>query len=163
MSKQTTIAAIIAMFVVAAVIGGILVSTRKNKVELNGSVLRVRSHSVDSENTIVFADIRVSNPSTQQFVVQEVEVFLESAEGERLTGDTFSETDAQRIFTFYPVLGKKHNPNLMIRQKVNPGESIDRMISVRFGANEDRVGKRKALRIVVTDVDGAKTEIAEKL
>jgi hypothetical protein len=162
-TKQTAIAAVIAMLVVAVVIGGILVSTRHNRVELNGSVLRVRTHSVDPENTVVFADIRVSNPSTQQFVVQEVEVFLDEAQGQALTGETFSETDAQRLFTYYPVLGKKHNPNLMIRQKINPGESIDRMVSVRFGATEERVGKRKALRIVVTDVDGTRTVIIEKL
>jgi len=162
-SKQATIAAIIAMLVVAAVVGGILVSTRHNKVELSGSVLRVRSHSIDADNTVVFADIRVSNPSTQQFVVQEVEVFLEQKAGDQVTGETFSETDAQRLFTYYPVLGKKHNPNLMIRQKINPGESIDRMVSVRFAGPEDRVNNRKGLRIVVTDVDGAKTEIVEKL
>lgn len=163
MSKQTTIAAIIAMLVVAGVVGGILVSTRHNRVELTGSVLRVRSHPVDPENVVVFADIRVANPSTQQFVVQEVQVFLEDAGGEKVSGDTFSETDAQRLFTYYPVLGKKHNSNLMIRQKINPGESIDRMVSVRFPGTEDRVARRKGLRIVVTDVDGAKTEITEKL
>jgi hypothetical protein len=162
-SKQATIAAIIAMLVVAAVIGGILVSTRGNKVELHGSVLRLRTHPIDPENTVVFADIRVSNPSSQQFVVQEVEVFLDDAAGQAIKGDTFSETDAQRLFTYYPVLGKKHNSNLMIRQKINPGESIDRMVSVRFAGNEERVEKRKRLRIVVTDVDGAKTEITEKL
>jgi hypothetical protein len=75
----------------------------------------------------------------------------------------FSETDAQRLFSYYPVLGKKHNPNLMIRQRINSGETIDRMVSVRFGATEERVAKRKGLRIVVTDADGAKTEIVEKL
>jgi hypothetical protein len=67
------------------------------------------------------------------------------------------------MFEYYPVLGKKYNPNLMIRQKINPGESIDRMVSVRFPGTEENFQKRKGLRIVVTDVDGAKTEIVEKL
>ena len=60
-------------------------------------------------------------------------------------------------------LGKKYNPNLMIRQKINPGQTIDRMISVRFPGGEERVQKRKGLRIIVRDIDGAKTEIVEKL
>jgi hypothetical protein len=120
-------------------------------------VLRVRTHAVDPENTVVFADVRVTNPSTQQFVVQDVAVFLDD-----LQGDSFSETDAKRLFEYYPVLGKKYNSNLMIRQKINPGESIDRMVTVSFKAIDEKVQKRKALRIVITDVDGAKTEIVEK-
>lgn len=156
------VAGVVAVAVVGAVIGGILYSTRQNRVELSGEVLRVRTHAVDNENTVVFADIRISNPSTQQFVVQDVQVFLEEEGGGSVPGDSFSETDALRLFTYYPVLGKKHNPNLMIRQKVNSGETIDRMVSVRFPGTEERVQKRKGLRIVVTDVDGAKTEIVEK-
>ena len=41
----------------------------------------------------------------------------------------------------YPVLGKKYNPNLMIRQKINPGETIDRMVSVRFPGTEEALLK----------------------
>ena len=75
----------------------------------------------------------------------------------------FPESDAKRLFAYYPVLGKKYNPNLMIRQKINPGETIDRMVSVRFPGTEESFQKRKRLRIIVRDVDGAKTEIVEKL
>ena len=157
MNRQSVVAGVIALLVVIAVVSGILYSTRKNRVELSGEVLRVRTHTIDAENTVVFADIRVTNPSTQQFVVQDVQVFLDGTEG-----DTFSETDAQRLFTYYPVLGKKYNSNLTIRQKINPGESIDRMVSVRFPGGEDGIKNRKALRIVIHDVDGMKTEIIEK-
>ena len=157
MNRQSITAIAIGLVVVAIAVGVILQTTRKNRVELTGSVLRVRSHAVDPETTVVFADIRVSNPSTQQFVVKEVEVYVDELEG-----DEFAENDAQRLFSYYPVLGKKDNPNLTIRQKINPGETIDRMISVRVSASDESVQSRKALRIVVTDVDGAKTEIAEK-
>lgn len=162
MSKQTAVVALIAVLVVGGVIGGILFSTRHNKVQLTGSFLQVRAHAVDADNTIVFADIRVINPSTQQFMVQDVAVFLDPASGDRVQGDTFAEADAKRMFEYYPVLGKKYNPNLMIRQRINAGESIDRMISVRFPGTEEAFRQRKGLRIVVTDVDGAKTEIVEK-
>jgi hypothetical protein len=162
-NKQAAVAGSIAILLVAAVVGSILFSTRHNKVELKGTLLRVRTHAIDTDNTVVLADIRITNPSTQQFVVEDVEVLLEPQSGESIPGDTFSETDAQRLFTYYPVLGKKYNPNLMIRQKINPGQTIDRMISVRFPGGEERVQKRKGLRIIVRDIDGAKTEIIEKL
>lgn len=157
MNRQTIVAGLIALAAVAAVIGGILYSTRNNKVELSGSVLRVRSHAVDAENTIVFADVRVQNPSTQQFVIKDVEVYLDDTKGEII-----SETDAQRLFAYFPVLGKKDNPNLMIRQKINSGATVDRMVSVRFPGPDERVQGRKSLRIVLRDADGARTEIAYK-
>jgi hypothetical protein len=37
------------------------------------------------------------------------------------------------------------------------------MVSVRFPGTEETFQKRKGLRILITDVDGAKTEIVEKL
>ena len=36
------------------------------------------------------------------------------------------------------------------------------MVTVSFKATDEKIQKRKALRIVITDVDGAKTEIVEK-
>jgi hypothetical protein len=163
MNKNRAAIGFLALVFVGAVVGGILFSTRHNKVELSGSVLKIRTYAVSEDDTLVFADIRVTNPSTQQFVVQDVDVYLDLASGERIQGDTFTETDAKRMFEYYPVLGKKYNPNLMIRQKINPGESIDRMVSVRFPGTEESFQKRKGLRILITDVDGAKTEIVEKL
>ena len=157
MNRQQLVVGAIAVAIVVVAVGSILYSTKNNKVELTGTLLRVRTHPVDAENSVVLADIRVKNPSTQQFVVQDVKVFLDDQEG-----DLFSETDAQRLFTYYPVLGKKYNANLTIRQKINPGESIDRMITVRFKATDEAIRNRKAIRIVITDVDRATTEIIEK-
>lgn len=156
MNRQTIVAGAIAVLLVGALVGSILYSTR-NQLVLNGSFLRVRTLAMDAENTIVFADVRISNPSPQQFVVQNVEVFMDDMEG-----GLFSELEAQRLFDFYPVLGKKYNANLTIRQKINRGETIDRMVTVRVPATEKRTQDRGALRIVVTDVDGVKTEITEK-
>jgi hypothetical protein len=162
-NKQAVVAGSIAVLLVAIAVSSILYSTRHNKVELHGELLRVRTLPIDTGNTVVLADIRITNPSTQQFVVEDVQVLLQPQSGEAIPGDIFSETDAQRLFTYYPVLGKKYNPNLMIRQKINPGETIDRMISVRFPGGEEQVQKRKGLRIIVRDIDGVKTEITEKL
>lgn len=162
MNRQTVVVGLIAFLLVAGVVGSILFSTRHNKVQLTGSVLKVRTYQVDPEDVVVFADIRVTNPSTQQFIVQDVKVTVDGADGKRVEGETFSETDAQRLFTYFPVLGKKYNPNLMIRQKINSNETVDRMISVRFPGTEESFAKRKALRILVTDVDRATTEIVEK-
>ena len=78
-------------------------------------------------------------------------MYLEPQSGEPHSRATHSpRPDAKALFTYYPVLGKKYNPNLMIRQKINPGETIDRMVSVRFPGAKNRFQKRKGLRILVT-------------
>jgi len=163
LNRQNVVIGLFAVLLVGGVVGTILYSTRHNKVELTGSVLKVRTYQVDPENLVVFADIRISNPSTQQFIVHDVNVSMDDADGKRVEGENFPEPDAQRLFTYFPVLGKKYNPNLMIRQKINSNQTIDRMVSVRLPGTEAAFAKRKALRILVTDVDGAKTEIVEKL
>jgi hypothetical protein len=161
MNKQVVIVAIIALAVVSAIVGGVLFSTRHNKVEVTADILKVRSHQIDTTSTIVAVDFRVANPSTQQFVVREVEVFLDTQDGKSLPGDIFSEIDAQRMFEYYKVLGAKYNTTLMRREKVNSGQSIDRMIAARFDANDATVQGRKAVRLIIHDVDGSKSEVVE--
>jgi hypothetical protein len=161
MNKQALVAGVIALVVVGAVVGGILYSTRKNAVEVAGEVLKVRSHQIDPTNTIVAIDFRITNPSTQQFVVNEVEVFLDTKDGKSIAGDIFSEIDARRMFDYYKVLGPKHNETLVRREKINSGQSVDRMIAARVESTDAGVQDRKALRLVVHDVDGPKSEIVE--
>ena len=161
MNKQVVIVAVIALGIVAAIVGGILFSTRHNKVEVTADILKVRSHQIDAASTIVAVDFRVNNPSTQQFVVRDVEVFLDTKDGKSLPGDIFSEVDAQRMFEYYKVLGAKHNTTLIRREKVNSGQSVDRMIAARFDANDATVQDRKALRLIIHDIDGPKSEVVE--
>jgi hypothetical protein len=161
MNKQAVVAGVIALALVGAVVGGILYSTRKNTVAVTAEILKVRSHQIDPSNTIAVLDFRVTNPSTQQFVVNEVEVLLDMKDGKSIAGDVFSEIDARRMLEYYKVLGPKHNQTLVRREKINSGQSIDRMIAVRFDATDAGVQDRKALRLVIHDVDGPKSEIVE--
>jgi hypothetical protein len=160
-NKQVVIAGAIALAIASAIVGGILYSTRHNRVEVNAEILKVRSHQVDTASTIVAVDFRVANPSTQQFVVREVEVFLDSKEGKSLKGDVFAEIDAQRMFDYYKVLGAKYNATLVRREKIDSGQAIDRMILVRFDASDPEVQARKALRLIIHDIDGPKSELVE--
>ena len=143
MNKQAVIIALIALAIVSAVVGGILFSTRHNKVEVTADILKVRSHQIDPGSTIVAVDFRVNNPSTQQFLVREVEVFLDTGDGKSIPGDIFSEIDATRMFEYYKVLGPKHNKTLIRRERLDSGQSVDRMIAARFDASDEAVQGRK--------------------
>jgi hypothetical protein len=160
-NRQALVAGIIALGIASAIVGAILFSTRHNKVEVTADILKVRSHQIEPASTIVVVDFRVGNPSTQQFIVRDVEVFLDTKDGKSLAGDIFSEVDAQRMFDYYKVLGPKHNPTLIRREKINSGQSIDRMIAARVDASDTDVQQRKAVRLVIHDVDGPKSELVE--
>ena len=116
---------------------------------------------MDPEHTIVLIDTRIHNPSTQQFVVREVEVFIEEADGKRTPADIFAEADIKRVVDYYKTLGTKDNPGLLRRDKINSGTTTDKTIAVSAPMTDERFGKRKALRIVVHDVDRKQTEIVE--
>ncbi len=161
MNRQALAAGAIALAVASAIVGGILYSTRHNKVQVTADILKVRSHQIDRAMTIVAVDFRVTNPSARQFMVREVEVFLDTKDGKSLNGDIFSEVDAQRMFDYYKVLGAKHNATLMRRERVNSGQTVDRMIAVRFDISDVGVQDRKAIRLVIHDVDGPKSEVVE--
>ncbi len=161
MNKQAVIIGVIALAVVSAFVGSILFSTRHNKVEVSADILKVRSHQIEPTSTIVAGDFRVNNPSTQQFIVREVEIFLDTSDGKSIAGDIFPEIDAQRMFDYYKVLGPKHNTTLIRRERLDSGQSVDRMIAARFDASDETVQGRKAIRLIIHDVDGPKSEVTE--
>lgn len=162
MNRQVLAAAAIALAVVGTAIGLILYSTRHNAVGVAGEILKVRTHPSDAANTLVAIDFRLRNPSTQQFMVREVDVFLDREDGEPLQAEVASEIDARRLFDYYKALGPKYNQTLVRRDRINSGESIDRGVLVSFAAPEEAVGRRKRLRLVIHDVDGSKSEVREQ-
>jgi hypothetical protein len=161
-NRNTLISGLIAVLIVGSLIGGGLFWTRHNRLELNGNVLKVRSYSIDQDYTVAVIDFRVTNPSTSQFVVKDIDVSLDTNDGKTLDGPIFSEIDARRLFDYYKVLGTKFNPTLLTKDKINSGETVDRMLAVRFTSSDAAIQDRKAIHIVVHDVDGVQTEIVER-
>lgn len=151
----------IGVVAVAALVGVILYIQRGAHLELKGSIQKVRTLATDDASVVVVIDFRFVNPSDYRFVVRKVEVSMEDQQGRVLEGAVASEVDAKRLFDSYPVLGQKYNETLLMRTKVGPRESMDRMVAARFEIPEKLLQQRKQLRIRVEDVDGAVSEIVE--
>jgi len=160
--NQQVAVGLVAVLVVGALIGGILLNTRKNRVQLDGEVLKVRSHQMDGQHTLALVDVRLKNPSTQQFMVRDIEVYVDDAQGKSLQADVFSEIDAQRVITYYPMLGKKYNQGLVRRDRIGSGQTVDRTVAISAPMTDDRLGERKRIRFVIHDADGPTVEVAEK-
>jgi hypothetical protein len=146
----------------SALVGLLLYWNRGAHIELKGSIQKVRTLASDESSAVVIADFRFVNPADYPFVVRKVDVFLEDADGQTLEGMVVSDIDAKRLFEYYPTLGQKYNPSLVMNAKIAPHASLDRMIAAQFKIAEEKAQARKSLRIRVEDVDGAVSEIVER-
>lgn len=72
-----------------------------------------------------------------------------------------SEVDARRLFDYYPVLGQKFNDSLLIRTKIKPHETMDRMLAARFEVPEKDLQARRQLRIRIEELDGPVVDLVE--
>jgi hypothetical protein len=146
---------------IAVAVGVVVYMQRGARVGLTGKVLKLRTAPLDEKSSIVVLDFRFNNPSSYPFVVRTVMVVLEDKDGKSYEGDTVSEVDAKRLFEGLPLLGPKFNDTLVMRDRIAPETSQDRMVAARFDAPETRLAARKRFVIRIEEVDGQITEISE--
>ena len=161
MHKGLLVPFAVGIVAIAAAVVGILYMQRGAHVELKGSILKVRTQALDENSAAVIVDFRFANPSDYKFVVRKVEVLLDDPSGKRVEGMAVADSDAARIFQYYPLLGPKYNDSLKARDVVRPRESQDRMIAARFELPQGVVNARKKLVVRVEDVDGPVTELVQ--
>src|SRR5436190_21753444 len=137
----------IGLVVIALGIAGVFYLQRGAHVELKGSVLKVRTASMDEASSVAVIDFRFVNPSDVPFVVRTVDVIMENKDGSSTKGFDVSEVDAKRLFQYYPVLGQKYNDSLLMRDKVPARQAEDRMIAARFELAAEKLDARKAFRV----------------
>jgi hypothetical protein len=148
--------------VVAVAVTGVFFMQRGAHLEIQGTILKVRTLSADENSSVALIDFRCTNAADYPWVVRSVEVSLTDAKGELLEGTTVSDADATRLFEYFPLMGQKFNDSLVARTRIPPRHTIDRMIAARFEISEKALRARRSLRIRVEDVDGAVSEIVER-
>jgi len=151
----------VGLAVIAVAVAVIFYMQRGAHIEPTGKILKVRTLAMDEHSTVAVIDFRVQNASDYGIVVREVTVTLQQPNGQTIDGDAVAETDARRLFQYYPILGEKYNDTLKIRDRIKAHEIMDRMIAVRFDLPQAQVDGRKAFKLVVEDVDGPSGEITE--
>lgn len=151
----------IGLVVVAIAIAWVFYVQRGAHVELTGSIQKIRTLPLDENSSAAFLDFRIVNPSDYPFVVRKVEATLVDQSGAALEGLPVSEVDARRLFEYFPALGQKYNDSLIIKTKIAPHQSMDRMLAVRFDIPEKQLQARKQLRIRIEELDGPVSELVE--
>jgi hypothetical protein len=155
-------AVVIGLVVVVCAVAGVFFMQREAHIELRGSILKVRTQAMDENSAVAVVDFRFVNPSKYPFVVRQVDVSIEDKDGKAIEGSPVSEMDAQRLFQYFPQLGQKFNDSLLMRNKIPPRQSMDRMIVARFEVPEAALQSRKRVMVRVVDLDGPTSEIQEE-
>ena len=68
-NKDNILYYLLGLVAAGLVVGALLYSARGARVELKGSILKVRTHASDETNSIAIVDFRFVNPSNYQFMV----------------------------------------------------------------------------------------------
>ena len=162
MSRTFLVTFGVGIVVVAIAVATIFYSHRGAHLELPGKILKIRIAPLDDKSSAVVIDFRVTNPSDIPFMVRSVAVILEDQSGNQTEGLTSSEADAKRMMEGIPLLGQQYNPCLIVRDKVAPHSSLDRMVASRFEVSEAGLQTRKRFLVRIEEVDGAIVEYPEK-
>ena len=152
---------LIGTVVLGAAVFLMLQATKSSHLELTGKVLKVRVMDVGEGASLVVADFRVTNPSKVPFVVQDVEMELEAAGGEKSVGRTISKAQMETVFAAKLTIGTKYNEILAIQDRVAPGQTMDRTAAARFEVPPSKIDARKSLKLRINEIDGAVSELAE--
>ena len=115
----------------------------------------------DGDGTIVFADFRVTNTAAIPFVVNGVQMSMETSEGEVANAVVFSKSEVEQATKYLKLLGPKYNEVLSIKDKLPAVETSDRMVAGRFNFPPKFLQQRKTLRLRIDELDGIVAEITE--
>jgi hypothetical protein len=152
---------LLGLVLVGAGLAWVYYAQRGARLVLQGSVSKVRTVATDDNSSVAIVDFRFVNVADYLWMVRKVDVSVTDAQGFTVPGSTVSELDASRLFEYFPLLGQKFNDSLVARARLEPHQTVDRMIAAKFEIPEAQLQARKGLRIRIEDVDGAVSEIAE--
>jgi hypothetical protein len=161
-SKQFWLFLIVGIAIVGIAVGFLLIGTKGNHLELNGTILKVRVMPLSPVASLVIVDFRVTDPSDIPFIMKGASLTLEPATGPTLDGMTVSKSDIENVFKYNPILGPKFNDVLGIKDRIQPHQRLDRMVGARFEIPESQTEERKAIHLHVEEMDGVTADLVEK-
>ncbi len=162
MSKGALIAFAGGLLVVAVILGIVVYVKDSSRLVPGGSIVKVRTQAIDEQNSLAVLEVRLANNSDQAMVVRQLEVTLLTKDGHELPGSIVSAADTKNIFKYYPALGEQYNEPLIVRDRVAPHETMDRMLAVRFETPESDLRERKRITVNLEDVSGATAALTTK-
>jgi hypothetical protein len=155
------------LVVACAIIGGIvwaaLYFNQPSHLDLTGSIDKVRMQPTGPTSTMLLADFRITNPSDHPFVVNAVTVTFEpGGDYAPVPSKLVPKSGLAEIFQYLPLLKPQYNEVLTMQDRIEPHQTVDRMVAAAFDFPQSMIESRKTVRIRIEEFDGAVAEITEK-
>ena len=151
MSKTLAIGFGVGVVVLGVALAFIVYGNRASYLQPTGHILQIRTAPLDDSSSILLVDFEATNPSGREMTVRWVTL-----------GMAIAGSDLPLLFRAHPELGKLEHPPAHEREHIEPGQTVDRIIAVRYDLPESELKQRKDLQLVVEDVTGPKLELTAK-
>ena len=161
--KRLAIPLVIGVAIVVVALIVILAGTKNNHLQLNTRVIKARTGALDENSSAAILDFRVTDDSDIPFMVGEVEAKLVKADGSEIEGQVISSADIKLLLQYNRFLGDQYNPVLIVRDRIAPHATLDRMVAVRFDVPQKQLEASRAIRLTLHDVDGPEFTTEYKL
>jgi len=153
----------VGILLVAAAVFGILYSNKGSHLVLKEKILKIRTGALSDQDSILVLDLRLENTSDVPFVVRQVEVSIDKADGSTSQASIISKMDVHQVFQFNRFLGDQFNDTLSMKDKVAPHATIDRMVAARFDVPIKDLDSAKLMHLSIQDLDGPYFEISQSV
>jgi hypothetical protein len=153
----------VGILLVAGGVFSILYSNKGSHLVLKEKILKVRTGALSDQDSILVLDLRLENTSDVPFVVRQVEVSIDKADGSTSQASIISKMDVHQVFQFNRFLGDQFNDTLSMKDKVAPHATIDRMVAARFDVPIKDLDGAKLMHLSIQDLDGPYFEISQSL
>lgn len=162
MSKTFAIGFIAGIIVLGIAVAYIFYAHKDNYLEPTGRILQVRTAPLDDTSSVLLVDYEATNPSAREMVVRFITVGIHRADGAEPDNMAIAGSDLPALFRAHPELGKLVNTPARERERIAPGQTVDRITAVRYDFPESELKQRKDLQLVVEDITGPKLELTAK-
>jgi hypothetical protein len=163
MSKRFFILFGVGILLVAGAVFSILYSNKGSHLVLKEKILKIRTGALSDQDSILVLDLRLENTSDVPFVVRQVEVSIDKADGSTAQASIISKMDVHQVFQFNRFLGDQFNDTLSMKDKVAPHATVDRMVAARFDVPIKDLDGAKLMHLSIQDLDGPYFEISQSV
>jgi len=153
----------VGILVIGVCIYFVFAETKGRHLELKGEILKIRTGKLGEDDSIAVLDLRLQNISDIPWMVRQVEVTVDKADGTPATGSNIAKSDLKQLFQYNRFLGEQYNDSLAIRDTIPPHEKVDRMVAMRFEMKSTDLDAAKAIHVSVQEMDGPLFEITKSL
>ncbi len=162
MSKGLAIAFAIGLLVIGAAVWGVFHSQAGAHLVPQGSILKIRTQKIDDMNSLLVIDFRLANNAGFPMKIRKVDVTVETKSGETSSGLAISAADANKLFTYYPLLGQRFNDVMVLRDNVPANQTVDRMMAFQLSLPWADLEARKKVTMQIEDVTGPVAEFSSR-